>query len=412
MKRKRKTALLGAVLLLCMILISPAAASGDAVLSGATILTPGMPMEQVAVQPDWTPIPKPEPLGQYNPFDIELSRTYDYTEIQDIVLYCINRSPAARVYDIGQSVDGRTLYAYEIGSEQAAAIVYVGGVHAREVFNPLLLLKMTASLLNDHHWGKAEAADILQRFRFVILPLANPDGYEAALLGPQALQNQSLYLAGADTRANKSNANGVDLNRAFPTHTAGLLASGIKRNAQYADRPATANYSGRYLGSEPETRAMMALFDRFIPGSLLYVDFHSAGRILYAGKPHLSQALNGRMRAAAQATADALRYGLLDQAAEETADGSDGSTTDYVTELIQGYTFNPQTGRLSPPQRPDLVLDNQAQPQYPGSAMTVETTPGGLSGPTTPQQHMAEWERADFTQWFFYQLPHVLIQLQ
>lgn len=406
MNKKRTAALLLSMVLLYTCFISPVLAGADAVLAGSTIITPGMPQAlQADLLKEWMPIAKPEPLGHYNTFDIELNRTYPYEEIQDILLYCINRSPLVRLYDIGQSVDGRTLYAYEIGNADAPAIVYVGGVHAREVFNPLLLLKMTASFLNDYQWEKAETAAVLEKVRFVILPLANPDGYEAAQFGSTVLRDQSLFLAKADARENKGNANGVDLNRAFPSHTSGLLQDGLSLNPRHSDAPSLHNYSGEYLGSQPETRAMMALFDRFIPGSLFFADFHSAGRIMYAGKPHLSEVLNSRMRGLAASTAKTLRYTLLKQEAEETADGGDGSTTDYVAELVQGYTFNTQTGRLSPNGVSSLVLDNQSAPQYPGAAMTIETTPGALNGPTTPKQHMAEWDRADFYKWFFYQVP-------
>ena len=78
---------------------------------------------------------------------------------------------------------------------------------------------------------------------WIIVPIVNPDGYE---------------------RRKRRNARGVDINRNFPTHN---WAPGSPRRRMYG---------GPWPASEPETRTVIRLIERWRPDRIVTV--HSIGR--------------------------------------------------------------------------------------------------------------------------------------
>ena len=54
----------------------------------------------------------------------------------------------------------------------------------------------------------------------------------------------------------------------------------------------TAYFGGEELGSEPETKASMYFMLKHYKNVYAYINLHSQGRVIYAGKPNLSNEFN------------------------------------------------------------------------------------------------------------------------
>ena len=126
------------------------------------------------------------------------------------------------------SVENRRIEVHEFGSGPKTTLI-MAGVHGDEkdgidVVRQLLvdLQEMPLSVLDGH--------------RLVVMPCANPDGYEA------------------DTR---QNANAVDVNRNFPDRTFGTGAKSKRFN------------SGEAAASEPETKAILDVVARYKPSVIM-----------------------------------------------------------------------------------------------------------------------------------------------
>ncbi len=136
----------------------------------------------------------------------------------------------AREVPIGQSVRGAPLTALEIGPEDGTDItVVVGGVHAMEWIGVEVLMaalqKLTAHPPTSH--------------RVLVVPVVNVDGY---------LQVESDLRAGQRC-FRRGNANGVDLNRNWPTH--------FKRRPGRTPLRKWLGNSGDAACSEPEVSAVV-----------------------------------------------------------------------------------------------------------------------------------------------------------
>lgn len=157
----------------------------------------------------------------------------------------------ANIRVIGRSVLGRKIYAIEIGEGPVVLMQY--GIHAREyvacslaVLHARLLLKQPSNL------------------KFVLIPMANPDGTELALFGDAKLgRKNNLCLW-------KANARGVDLNNNFD--------AGFFRN-NLVLTPSSHGYKGPHPESEPETKALVGACERYHP--FLTISFHTKGEEVY-----------------------------------------------------------------------------------------------------------------------------------
>ena len=131
---------------------------------------------------------------------------------------------------VGQSVQGRDVYLKSFGSGDNTVLI-IGGFHGDEIHGVELALRF-ATYLNEQ---QAQ----LDNVRVVVIPVLSPDGL---------VQQQRL------------NANGVDINRNFPTEN---WTSESSRGPRYNPGPAPA--------SEPETRLMMALVDQYKPHRIISI---------------------------------------------------------------------------------------------------------------------------------------------
>lgn len=120
-----------------------------------------------------------------------------------------------------------------------ARILMLGGIHGDEYSSVSIMFKWMA-ILDRFHSGL---------FHWQIAPLANPDGL-------------------LQTRSQRTNANGVDLNRNFPNgHDA-------DENLKYWENKTWRDprrYPGKHPASEVETRWMMELIQDFKPDAIVSV---------------------------------------------------------------------------------------------------------------------------------------------
>jgi protein MpaA len=133
--------------------------------------------------------------------------------------------------EVGRSVRGRAITAIIYGTGKKRVLM-VGGIHGDERATVALARALGAS------FGLAPIPDDMT---IIIVPEANPDGF-------------------ADKA--RVNASGVDINRNFPARS------------WRPDYPDKRHYPGKQPGTEPETRALITLLERYPPD--LIITFHAA----------------------------------------------------------------------------------------------------------------------------------------
>lgn len=287
---------------------------------------------------------------KYSKIEYNFEKHYHYSDLEKLYTK-LNNSEIVKLEVIGKSVDNRKMYSLEIGTG-SKKIMFEAGIHAAEMANPLFITKFMIDLVNDYEDGDSSIKELLEEYTIIVLPAANPDGYEVAIYGPGALNNQNLFIASkADpdsTWYNKSNANGVDLNRNFPSQTSGLYYNTYDLHYSVGLEPTTEKYfPGNTLGSEPETRAIMYWQNKHLKNTLVYVALHSRGRVIYNGKPYLSNDYNDLSHEYANIVSNITGYTSFSKLDEEAGEGNDGTSSEYVAETISGFVFSEKTGRLS-----------------------------------------------------------------
>ncbi len=158
----------------------------------------------------------------------------------------------AREQTLGTSVQGRPLVAYDIGQGEHTSVV-LAGIHAMEWIGVEVCLGLMRKLIADP-----------PRDRVVrVHPLVNPDGYVRVEEG----------LRTGRRHFDRTNANGVDLNRNWPTHWKASHRAGTLL-------PFLGN-GGSAPQSEPEVAAVLRGLDGFSSVKRA-LSLHSFGRkVLY-----------------------------------------------------------------------------------------------------------------------------------
>lgn len=133
--------------------------------------------------------------------------------------------------ELGRSVMGRAINATIHGTGKTHVIV-IGGIHGDETATPVVARALAASL---------ERNPAPVGLTVIVVPEANPDGVAAG------------------TRVN---ARGVDINRSFPAQN------------WRSDYKSVTRYPGTEPSTEPETRALIALIQRYSPD--LIITIHAA----------------------------------------------------------------------------------------------------------------------------------------
>jgi protein MpaA len=137
--------------------------------------------------------------------------------------------------EIGTSIEGRPLTAYRLGTPGGKVVLVVGSIHGDE----------QAGIEVAEH--VRDAAAIPDGFDVWVIPSINPDG------------NLIDY---------ETNANGVDLNRNFPTSTWEPIDC----------QAVPLNCSGPFAGSEPETQAVVSFVDEVQPRVTIW--YHAVGPVI------------------------------------------------------------------------------------------------------------------------------------
>jgi len=233
----------------------------------------------------------------------------------------------------------RRVHAFRIGRAAAAgngasrqrrpAICFIGGVHGREWGGPDILVYLAMRLLRAYRDGKgvrlghrtftaAQIRRIVEQLEIVVLPQVNPDGRHFSMeRHPMWRKNRRPA-----PRGRGSKCIGVDINRNFPflwrfdRHFAPETVQSTFNPADYE------TYVGPRAGSEPETRNVIWLLDRF-PNIRYFVDLHSYGEtILHSWGTDENQSRHPRMNFR-NATYDGKRGRIHDDAYREYVPAAD-----------------------------------------------------------------------------------------
>ncbi|HEV2088657.1 MAG TPA: M14 family metallopeptidase, partial [Cryptosporangiaceae bacterium] len=192
----------------------------------------------------------------------------------------------AKRISIGKSVEGRDLTGIEIGvgvnepEDGRPVFLMFGAHHAREWPSAELPMEFAHDLINSYNAGDPRVVDLLSRGRAIIVPVSNPDGYDASRTSGdivdlrQADNGGLVSILGTPGNAYKrKNCRYID-GETHPAGTCVLAPSpggygvGIDLNRNYgalwggpgtSDNTASPVYRGPAPFSEPETQAIRNL---------------------------------------------------------------------------------------------------------------------------------------------------------
>lgn len=228
------------------------------------------------------------------------------------------------------------------------AMLFMGGVHARELAPVELTLRLAQKLIEGY--GKDPAiTQQLDTREVVIIPVVNVDGRMQVEGGQQMWRKNTHPFTGGT---------GVDLNRNFDSHWA---YQGVPAPAGWSDSrwesfkqqvmdPESDAFSGPGAGSEPETQALSKLFaqKRFT----LSVDLHGYGEMMIwpVGHSLVPTPHEGLFKKLWQKTAPRYRGGTSMQLLYPTS----GTTKDYAYEKLKSPGFTIEVGTDADGFRPDF----------------------------------------------------------
>lgn len=289
---------------------------------------------------------------KYENINYNFDKHLKYSELEEIYGK-LNKSDAVNIEQIGLTEDGRNMYSIEIGYGDKVLLID-GNIHAGEIAPTLFLTKFMIDILNDYESSNPseKVLNLINNYKFVIVPSVNPDGYDYHLFGKEILNNKASFLyidTNVDNFYYKANINGIDLNRSFPSEHAGLYYKSNDLSSTVVFEPSgeTLNYyPGKVLASEKETRNMIYWFLKWYENSNGYISLHSSGRGVYNGKPNLSDGFNNLSQEYANVLKKYNNYKVYSISAEDIGYGNDGTSSDFYSELVSGFPFSIETGRL------------------------------------------------------------------
>lgn len=275
-------------------------------------------------------------FGEPEEMSVDLSELMDYGDIERCILN-LAKYDGVGVSVIGESEQGRNIYTVELSfgeeSEEKPFIMLTGGVHAREFAGPEYLIKLLNDIVvkagNDEYTRL-----LLENATIIAVPLVNPDG-------------RQLIIEGGDPDR-KSNANGVDLNRAMPSVNAGQHGTDRELNENISLEPGLDFFPGYRLGSQSETQAMMKWFDVYIPAADVYIDLHQQGGVTFYNKGFITERSDELSRQLAEVVNELLKdkYPPRNESDSYGLAGEGGTFTDYAKSAAEGFTFSYRLGRM------------------------------------------------------------------
>lgn len=310
-------------------------------------------------------------VGSYKQINYNFEKKLRYAEIENI-FNDLNKSDIVKLENIGKSFDGRNIYIIEIG-KGSKVTMFEGNIHAAEIAPLLYLTKYAVNLVNLYEKGNKDVMNLLENNKIVIVPTINPDGYDYTIGGKSTINNKNSYVYQNDSDIEqdyyKANINGIDLNRNFPSRNGGLYFKKYTPSTTLSTKKSTerlAYFPGDELASEPETKALIYFMYKYQKDAHIYAAVHSAGRVIYHGKPDLSSEYNRICSKVGGIVSNITGYQSLGVDYEDVGYGSDGSATDMISEIKHGFKFSTKIGRLVPNTN-NINLDGSF------CAMTIET---------------------------------------
>ncbi|MDH3647372.1 MAG: M14 family zinc carboxypeptidase [Gammaproteobacteria bacterium] len=230
-----------AALVICVVLSGTAMGEDNRTLSGAAMAQGNLALSSAPIAQDNLALSS-APIAQDN-----LAAEIDsFCQRVDRKLSSVNRRECVRIGLLDSGADSfkaTPLFYKDFGSEDESAtrVLLVGGIHGDEYSSVSIVFKWLAMLEED----------LGERFHWRVVPVLNPDG----LLRPPRMSQ-------------RMNANGVDLNRNFPTPD--WEAKAFKYWVNRA-RKNKRRYPGPAPLSEPETAWLVQQIETFQPHAVVSV---------------------------------------------------------------------------------------------------------------------------------------------
>ncbi len=196
-------------------------------------------------------------------FIVDTSDTYYLENIYSDIDELVNKYNKILFKEvIGKSVEGRNIIALKLSSNNKPkpSILFTGGIHAREDFSVMLVMKMLDYYCVYYNEGKLfddyDVNKIVNTVDMYFIPTANPDGLNIVHHGIESSSNyeklKEMKIWGEDHTYWKANANGVDLNKNFDDGN-----WEIRTCVPGTDIPCSDRFKGFEPNSEPETKALI-----------------------------------------------------------------------------------------------------------------------------------------------------------
>jgi len=172
-------------------------------------------------------------------------------------------SDIAKLHIIGQSSEGRNIYAMKISDNVSlkehgeSAILFNSMHHAREVMSPEVTLDIIESLITNYKTD-AKIKNYVDSNEIWVVPMINVDG------------NAKVWSGSSMWRKNTNYGHGVDINRNYP-----YLWGTCNGSSGWTW---SSTYRGPTAGSEPESKALMNLVKTIRP--VFNISYHSYSEIV------------------------------------------------------------------------------------------------------------------------------------
>lgn len=276
---------------------------------------------------------------------------YSYDEMQADIAQLVTTYPGIiQTSTIGTTSQGRTISVVTIGNLSAPKHVLItASIHAREYMTSIFVMKeieYIASTYSTNNTNGILYSELFNNVCFHVIPMINPDGVMISQQGVNGATVQSTkdwltaqQNAGASLTQFKANANGVDLNRNWPT---GFNTPG--QGEILKTQPAPDHYPGPAVCSELETQAVK----NYITSHNFYafINYHTQGNIIYYSSPGNTADNQTRALFVARLLNSYNKYHLVNE--NQAGSNPNGSFGDYVQHTYNRPSVTIEMGTSNP----------------------------------------------------------------
>jgi hypothetical protein len=273
---------------------------------------------------------------------------YSFQQISAIMTYFHNRYPqwASAPEVIGESFEGRSIYAQRIGAEgcsfhASGGLLLTGLQHAREPLGMMVTLRFASEILQELALGNRTMLTHMSKACLHIIPCVNPDAYVFNLVN----MNSNNRMARKNRRPGCSSGSyqdvGVDLNRNYDFYW--------NYDEQGSSSQSCSDmYRGSAPFSEPETVAVSRYVLQYKGQLTVALNYHSFGR--YINLPYALQTKGSPPEAIYTnylALAQRMSAGVPFQYGHPWTGGlytCNGEASDWMLETAQIYAMSPELG--------------------------------------------------------------------